>query len=143
MLEQIASNLLTKFLGDYIDGLDAENLSLKIGKGKVRLKNLKFKTSVLDQFELPVIVKEGYLGEILLQIPWTHLDKKPSTVTLKKIFLLVTPKLVFDTTGKEAEEREKNNKKRSLEIAETLGLDEMEDDKKKKDKDDKKKNWIF
>jgi len=64
-----------------------------------------------------------------LQFLQINLISSPSTVTLKKIFLLISPKEF--TSGKEAKERALNNKKRSLEIAETLGLDEEEEQKKK------------
>jgi len=43
MLESIVSALLEKYLGDYVEGLQTENLKLSIFSGDVVLENLKLK----------------------------------------------------------------------------------------------------
>jgi len=67
MLERIVSALLEKYLGDYVEGLQTENLKLSIFSGDVVLENLKLKKSCLDQFELPVQVKAGFLGKLTVK----------------------------------------------------------------------------
>jgi vacuolar protein sorting-associated protein 13A/C len=98
LLERLASKILTTYLGEYVEGLDADNLSLNLSKGDVVLSNLRFKKSALQDIELPIVVKEGLLGKISLQIPWSSLGSKPAIVKLEKIFLLLGPKGRKNTT---------------------------------------------
>jgi hypothetical protein len=49
-------------------------LNIGIWSGDVRLKNLKLKKEALDKFRLPVDVKEGYLGDLTLSIPWNNVS---------------------------------------------------------------------
>jgi vacuolar protein sorting-associated protein 13A/C len=62
VLESVVSALLSKYLGDYVDGLSTDNLSLGIFSGEVVLENLALKRSALAGLHLPVTVKAGYLG---------------------------------------------------------------------------------
>lgn len=64
VLESVVSALLSKYLGDYVDGLSTDNLSLGIFSGEVVLENLALKRSALAGLNLPITVKAGYLG------PW-------------------------------------------------------------------------
>ncbi len=64
VLEGVVSALLTKYLGDYVEGLAAENLSLGIFSGEVTLENLALKRSALAGLNLPITVKEGVLGAL-------------------------------------------------------------------------------
>lgn len=71
MLESIASSLLTKYLGDYVEGnslqtfiwhnkgLDSKNLQVSVSSGNVQLKSLNLKKSALKDLELPIVIKEG------------------------------------------------------------------------------------
>jgi hypothetical protein len=59
MLESLVSSLLTKYLGDYIEGLDSDNLNIGVTSGNVVLTNLRLKKSALESLELPIIIKEG------------------------------------------------------------------------------------
>jgi len=58
-LEQVVSSLLVKYLGDYVEGLQSENLRISLIGGKVSLRNLQLKTRILDELNLPVTVKSG------------------------------------------------------------------------------------
>lgn len=57
MIETIVTNLLTKYLGQYIEGLN--NLNISLAQGEAVLKNLALRRSALDDFELPVTVLSG------------------------------------------------------------------------------------
>lgn len=71
-LESVAAGLLNRFLKTYVDNLNTSQLNIGIWSGDVRLKNLKLKKEALDKFRLPVDVKEGYLGDLTLSIPWNN-----------------------------------------------------------------------
>jgi len=91
MWESIASTLLTRYLGDYIEGLHKENLHLSILSGNVELDNLEFKKDIFRQMELPLQVKEGTIRKIRVSIPWTHLASRPSHVLIDGVFLVISP----------------------------------------------------
>ena len=63
MLESLASTVLTRYLGEYVDGLQPENLKLHLGTGNVVLENLELKREALDRLELPINVKKGEKSE--------------------------------------------------------------------------------
>ena len=71
-LEGVVAGLLNRFLKTYVDDLNTSQLNVGIWSGDVRLKNLKLKKEALDKFRLPVDVKEGYLGDLTLSIPWSN-----------------------------------------------------------------------
>lgn len=109
VLESVVSALLSKYLGDYVDGLSTENLSLGIFSGEVVLENLALKRSALAGLHLPVTVKAGYLGarhsrsvrwrhslyvhtgKLTLKIPWKNLGTQPTIITVDKLFLIAVP----------------------------------------------------
>lgn len=53
-----------------VDNLNTSQLNVGIWSGDVKLRNLRLKKEALDKFRLPVDVKEGYLGDLTLSIPW-------------------------------------------------------------------------
>lgn len=55
----LATKILSRYLGDYVEGLDSKNLEISLLSGSVELRNLKLKTSSLEKLDLPVTVKEG------------------------------------------------------------------------------------
>ena len=59
MLEKLAANVLAKYLGKYVHGIEENNLCISIMEGRVQLSNLRLREDALDQLELPVTVKEG------------------------------------------------------------------------------------
>lgn len=92
MLEKLGEWLLQKYLGEYIEGLDKNNLKFGLGSGNIVLENLSLKDNVLDFLDLPITMKYGYLKKLSLTIPWKHLTSKPTTIKLEGIYLLASPK---------------------------------------------------
>lgn len=60
----LATKILSRYLGDYVEGLDSKNLEISLLSGSVELKNLKLKASTLEKLDLPITVKEGGLNTI-------------------------------------------------------------------------------
>lgn len=48
-----------RYLGDFVEGLNKEQLRISILDGKVEIYDLRIKTSALNKLGLPVYVKEG------------------------------------------------------------------------------------
>lgn len=74
-----------------ISGLDPSNLEISILSGKAVMRNLKLKKTVLDKFNLAITVKEGFLGEIDIKIPWTKLSSESAIIKLSGLYILAEP----------------------------------------------------
>ncbi|KAG4305942.1 hypothetical protein PORY_000852 [Pneumocystis oryctolagi] len=120
MLESLVAGLLKKFLGSYVENFDPKQLNIGIWKGDVKLKDLKLKKEALDIFKLPINVYEGFLGELVLQIPWSNLKNKPVKVIIENVFLLAFPQDNQEYNQEEEDRRIQNLKKEKLERAELL-----------------------
>jgi hypothetical protein len=143
MLESIAASLLTKYLGDYVEGLDANNLKLNLSAGDAVLTNLKLKKSALETLELPITIKNGFLGKLTLQIPWSSLGSKAAIIRIDGVYLVAGPKSRTKATAEEEKIRKQQVKQQRLQLAELLGLDKPEQQGNKNDEKDKKKDDGF
>ncbi|KAJ1653989.1 Vacuolar protein sorting-associated protein 13 [Dispira simplex] len=120
MFEAIVANLLNKFLGDYVANLETDQLKIGIWHGDVKLNNLQLRKEALDKFNLPIDVHEGYIGELVLKIPWSNLKGEPVRVLLKNIFVLAGPKRLAEYDPEEDEQRRQRRKQDKLETLEML-----------------------
>lgn len=105
MLESIVSTLLTKYLGEYIEGVDTKSLNISVWSGtrwcvdflynflgKVELKDLKLKRSAFESLDIPIVVLQGYIGKLYLNVPWASIQSSPVIAEVSDIFLVVVPK---------------------------------------------------
>lgn len=91
MLEEFVSRLLAKLLGEYVEGINTNALQVSLISGQVEINNIRLKASALKQFRLNVKVKEGFIGKLLLTIPWTALHCSSVIVEISQLFLLLEP----------------------------------------------------
>jgi len=64
MAKQILLNVLQDVLGDFVEGLESENLKLGVFSGKISLEHLKIKTEALQNLSLPIEVRHGSLKKL-------------------------------------------------------------------------------
>ncbi|BFZ60577.1 Vacuolar protein sorting-associated protein 13 [Saitoella coloradoensis] len=121
MLEGLVAGLLNRFLGAYVQNFDPGQLNIGIWSGDVKLRNLQLRREALDKFKLPIDVKEGYLGSLTLQIPWSNLKGKPVKVLIEDVFLLANPKADQEYDEADEERRAQALKQEKLDSAELLG----------------------
>ncbi|CCE63509.1 hypothetical protein TPHA_0F00220 [Tetrapisispora phaffii CBS 4417] len=88
MLESLAANVLNRLLGAYIENFDPAQLNVGIWSGDVVLKNMKLRKDCLDSLDLPIDVKFGVLGNLVLTVPWSSLKNKPVKIIIEDCFLL-------------------------------------------------------
>jgi vacuolar protein sorting-associated protein 13A/C len=126
---ELITKILVRYLGEYVEGLNREHLRFSLLEGKVEINNLRFKTTALNQFRLPVTVREGYnmyqlaltdlgfLGKLVVKIP-AQFGKESVVVQMSQLFLIAQPKeKVEEETEEEAEERLQQLKQEKLRIA--------------------------
>ena len=51
--------VLIKYLGEFIEGLNEENVSVSVLSGEFEMKNPALKKAALDSLELPITVQTG------------------------------------------------------------------------------------
>ncbi|TDG48268.1 hypothetical protein AWZ03_005223 [Drosophila navojoa] len=91
VFEAIVADVLNKVLGDYIENLDHKQLKIGIWGGDVVLTNLQIRSNALDDMDLPVQLVYGYLGKLVLKIPWKNLYSQPVIADIDGLYVLVTP----------------------------------------------------
>ncbi|KAL1007735.1 hypothetical protein UPYG_G00090880 [Umbra pygmaea] len=91
VFESLVSDLLNRFIGDYVENLDKSQLKIGIWGGNVVLENLKVKENALSELDVPFKVKAGQIGKLTLRIPWKNLYSDAVVATLDGLYLLVVP----------------------------------------------------
>lgn len=114
MLESLAATLLNRLLGSYVENFDPAQLNVGIWSGDVRLKNLKLRKDCLDGLNLPIDVKFGILGELILNVPWSSLKNKPVKIHVEDCYILCSPRDAASFDIHEQIERELRMKLRRL-----------------------------
>ncbi|XP_059641926.1 uncharacterized protein LOC132283907 [Cornus florida] len=115
MLEDQVANLLQRYLGNYVKGLNKEALKISVWRGDVELTNMQLKPEALNALKLPVKVKAGFLGSVKLKVPWSRLGQEPVVVYLDRIFLLAEPATQVEGCSEDAVQEIKKSRIREME----------------------------
>ncbi|KAI6702353.1 hypothetical protein NL676_011489 [Syzygium grande] len=116
MLEDQVANLLQRYLGNYVRGLNKEALKISVWKGDVELTNMQLKPEALNALKLPVKVKAGFLGSVKLKVPWSRLGQEPVLVYLDRIFLLAEPSTGVEGCSEDSLQEAKKSRVREMEM---------------------------
>ncbi|XP_048040235.1 vacuolar protein sorting-associated protein 13C isoform X6 [Megalobrama amblycephala] len=123
VFESLVSDLLNRFIGDYVENLDKSQLKIGIWGGNVVLENLKVKENALSEFDVPFKVKAGQIGKLTLKIPWKNLYNEAVVATLDGLYLLVVPGATIKYDAVKEERYLQEAKQKELQrIEETLQL---------------------
>ncbi|KAL3882451.1 hypothetical protein ACJMK2_028789, partial [Sinanodonta woodiana] len=106
MLEGLVAWVLNTYVGEYVENLNTDQLSIALLQGAVELENLPLKRDALRSLGLPLEVKNGFIGKITLQIPLRRLRSEPWVISMERLYLVAGP-LQYT---KYDEEKEKNNR---------------------------------
>ncbi|VDM49103.1 unnamed protein product, partial [Toxocara canis] len=91
VFEFVAAELLNRLLADFVDNVDSSQLNLGLWGGNVTLQNLLIKNSVLDDFELSIKLKFGFISRLELHVPWKNLYTEPFIATVEGLYVIVVP----------------------------------------------------
>ena len=83
VFESVVADLLNRFLGTYVDNLNASQLNIGIWGGDVKLNHLEIKETALDELDLPVKLSFGHVQNLVLKIPWKNLYVEPTVVEIR------------------------------------------------------------
>ncbi|XP_072235878.1 intermembrane lipid transfer protein VPS13C isoform X2 [Leuresthes tenuis] len=112
VFESLVSDLLNRFIGDYVENLDKSQLKIGIWGGNVVLENLKVKENALSELDVPFKVKAGQIGKLTLKIPWKNLYNDAVVASLEGLYLLIVPgaTIVYDAAKEERYQQEAKQK---------------------------------
>ncbi|XP_067654011.1 intermembrane lipid transfer protein VPS13A-like isoform X3 [Haliotis asinina] len=136
VFESLVVELINKFVGDYVENLDASQLKLGIWGGDAVLQNLDLKQSALDDLDLPVKIKAGHVGKLTLKIPWKNLYTEPVIAQLDGIYALAVPNAGIKYNEEKEEKAKQEAKQKKLKQIEERKKAEAEKDKPKEEKQD-------
>uniref|UniRef100_A0A0N5ABX3 Vacuolar protein sorting-associated protein 13A n=1 Tax=Syphacia muris TaxID=451379 RepID=A0A0N5ABX3_9BILA len=114
VFESVVADLLNRFLGDFVDNLDASQLNIGIWGGDVKLDNLEIKETALDEMELPIKLKYGYLKSLKLKIPWKSLYTEPVIAEVDGFYMIVVPNKGVVYNEEKAKKNEQDEKRKKL-----------------------------
>jgi len=86
---------LNKYLGEYVEGLSRDALSVSIWGGDILLTDVLIRKDIFTKFKLPLELIFGRIGYLRIQVPWRHLSSKPVIAEVKNVWLVVCKCLRF------------------------------------------------
>lgn len=80
----------------------------------MKLNNLEVKQTALDDLDLPVKLKFGYLSSLVLKIPWKNLYTEPVIAKIEGLHLIVVPNKGVVYHDEKAHKNEQEVKQKTL-----------------------------
>ena len=90
MFEKLIEQLLLKYLGDYIEGINPENLSLGLWSGTLSLEKIKLKAKAIDDLKLPFKLSFGLINKLILSISWKTNFSEPTEITIEGLNIVLS-----------------------------------------------------
>uniref|UniRef100_A0A8D3DRE7 Vacuolar protein sorting-associated protein 13C n=1 Tax=Scophthalmus maximus TaxID=52904 RepID=A0A8D3DRE7_SCOMX len=135
VFESLVSDLLNRFIGDYVENLDKSQLKIGIWGGDVCVCVCLCVFVFQSEFDVPFKVKAGQIGKLTLKIPWKNLYNDAVVATLDGLYLLVVPgaTIKFDDVKEERHQQEAKQRElqRIEEALQTAARRERPQDEKK------------
>uniref|UniRef100_A0AC35U203 Chorein_N domain-containing protein n=1 Tax=Rhabditophanes sp. KR3021 TaxID=114890 RepID=A0AC35U203_9BILA len=120
MLESLVTSLLNKYVGEYLEDLNTDQLSIAVLSGQVELENVPLKKTALRKLDIPVTVKSGVVGKLTLSIPITHLRSESWVIKLSDVLILLHPSSHSTYDGEYLEQRELSVKEHLLQELQSI-----------------------
>eukprot|EP00794_Sanderia_malayensis_P015340 gene15340-16917_t len=115
MLEGLAAWILRTYVGEYVENLNTDQLS--IGYGGIELENLTLKKTALEGFELPLEVRAGFIGHLKLEIPFSRPKSQPWIICIDKLYIIAGP---ASSSSYDADAKEKLSQQRKQQQLDAL-----------------------
>ncbi|KAK7107202.1 hypothetical protein V1264_015158 [Littorina saxatilis] len=113
MLEGLAAWVLNTYVGEYVENLNTDQLSIALLQGAVELENLPLKKDALKSLDIPLEVKSGFIGKITLHIPLRRLRSEPWVISIEKLYLVAGP-LSNTQHDEDVEKKQQQELKRAM-----------------------------
>lgn len=95
MIKSKLYTLLREYLGEYLYGLQEDQLDVALLSGKVNFSNANFRpdkvNSLFSDLALPCTLKAGLIGSLQVQYHYSSFLSNPVTVTIDNLILVLGP----------------------------------------------------
>jgi vacuolar protein sorting-associated protein 13A/C len=95
MFEGLLESVLNRVLGQYIQGLNRNDLSVSVWSGDVHLTNVKLKPDIFQQFKLPLKLIYGRIGNLKISLPWKYIGTQPVDAVVENVVIVFRKSLNF------------------------------------------------
>ncbi|EAR90561.2 PH domain protein (macronuclear) [Tetrahymena thermophila SB210] len=92
MFQSLISSVLDKVAGEYVLGLNKENLNIGIFSGEVKIENVSLNPNIVNMLELPINHQYSSIKKLELKVPLKNIGSMPVEVFLDGLYLIATPK---------------------------------------------------
>jgi vacuolar protein sorting-associated protein 13A/C len=89
MFEGFLEKFLLKYFGEYLKGIDKQNLSVAVWKGEIAVKTVDINPEILKKAGIPLKMIFGKIESLLLKVPWNNLSGKPVEVEIDSISMVL------------------------------------------------------
>lgn len=120
MLESVLADVLTRVLGQYLEGIDQESVRFGAWSGLVELRGVALRPEALAVLfetlgmDLPVTVEAGFIGILRLQVPWKSIGSTPVQIHMSDIKIIARPVCGDGSDDSELQMRERRIKRAKL-----------------------------
>ncbi|XP_022649179.1 vacuolar protein sorting-associated protein 13-like isoform X3 [Varroa destructor] len=126
VFESVVVDVLNRFVGSYVENLDASQLKIGIFGGNVDLTDLTIKPSALDDLNVPFRVTYGFIKKLTLKIPWKDLYGSPVVATIDGVYAVIVPSSGARYDAAKEFRAAQDAKQRSLAANEEMKIKERE-----------------
>jgi vacuolar protein sorting-associated protein 13A/C len=133
VFESVLVDILNRYLRPYVKRLDPSQIKVGVWKGHAHLDKLELKEDLFEEFDIPVRIKNSYIGKLELKIPWKNLTRDPLSVTIDEVYVVVGPNIDTHYDAERDLKRKRKEKEKKIEK-----FEEAAKKKKKKEKEAKK-----
>ncbi|CAH8474501.1 unnamed protein product [Schistosoma turkestanicum] len=122
VFESLVTDLINRYLGSYIEALNASQLKIGLLGGNAQLDNLDIKANAFDDLDLPVKVLQGHISSLTLKIPFKNLFTEPTIAELTGLYILIVPNIAVEYDETKEKRYAKELKQKELSSVEAARL---------------------
>mmetsp|Transcript_31579 Transcript_31579/g.54701 ORF Transcript_31579/g.54701 Transcript_31579/m.54701 type:complete len:2374 (-) Transcript_31579:14-7135(-) len=124
-MNSAVASVLNKVLGDFVENLNADQLNISVFSGSLNLENLRIKRDAIEAFGLPFTIKQGSIGRIKAEIPWTSLSSSPLKIEIDSVFVHIVSSPTHEWVAKNQDKRLLKEKLSALSSFELYNSEEL------------------
>ncbi|KAK4469058.1 hypothetical protein MN116_006648 [Schistosoma mekongi] len=133
VFESLVVELINRYLGSYIETLNASQLKIGLLGGNAQLDNLDIKANAFDDLDLPIKVLQGHISSLILKIPFKNLFTEPTIAELTGLYILIVPNIAVQYDEIKEKRYTKELKEKQLASVEAARLKPKQSDDPKVD----------
>lgn len=88
-MDYVLRYVLPSLLGNFISGIDKNNMRTSFFSGKVSLEKVFLNPNLLKSLQIPVKIVFSDIGKLELKIPWMKRLKEPIEIYLEDVCILL------------------------------------------------------